>query len=85
VFDEKGTDTAMSKALWKISIAFIIALHVTSLIVSVMSMMMVHRYDRSNAFKDVLLAGSGVTVFLAAVGAVLVFTGLSRGWFDGRV
>lgn len=71
----------MSNTLWTISFVLIIGLHVSALIVAIMSMLMVHRYDRSDLFKNVLLAFSGITVLFATVGGIFVFTGLSLGWF----
>ena len=58
----------------------VIAVHVVSL-VAVMAMLMVHRYDRSDAFKDLLVGAAAASFFLSLLGAVFVTYGLFEGFY----
>jgi uncharacterized membrane protein YeaQ/YmgE (transglycosylase-associated protein family) len=58
---------------WRpIHIFVLSALIVLSIIVSVMAMLIVHKFDRSDGFRDALVGISGATVFFALVGAILL-------------
>ena len=59
----------------------VIAVHVVSLVVAVMAMLMVHRYDRSDAFKDLLVGAAAASFFLSLLGAVFVTYGLFEGFY----